>query len=175
MDAAHAWQPAGLTPGAAAPPPAPGPRSPPPPPPASPWARQEFEPPGAPVLAEGPLVETVDTEQARKPRRSKVVLAGAVVAVLAVGAAGVFAVSRFTGAAEGGAGSPTELGTALFTAIENEDVLGVTDLLLPGERDLFQQPMIDLVSRAVPARGADTRGRPRQHRRASTSRSTPPR
>ena len=74
------------------------------------------------------------------------VLAAAVVAVLAVGAAGVFAVSRFTGAAEGGAGSPTELGTALFTAIENEDVLGVTDLLLPGERDLFRQPMIDLVS-----------------------------
>lgn len=133
--------------GAAAPPPAPGlTPPPPPPPPASPWARQEFEPPGAPPLAEGPLVETIDTEQARKRRRSKVVLAAAVVAVLAVGAAGVFAVSRFTGAAEGGAGSPTELGTALFTALENEDVLGVTDLLLPGERDLFRQPMIDLVS-----------------------------
>ena len=49
---------------------------PPPPPPASPWARQEFEPPAGPLPAEGPLVETVDTEQARKPRRSKVVLAG---------------------------------------------------------------------------------------------------
>ena len=131
----------------AAAPPAPGSAPPPPPPPpASPWARQEFEPPSAPPLEEGPLVETVDTEQGRKPRRSKVVLAAAVVAVLAVGAAGVFAVSRFTGAAESGAGSPTELGTALFTALENEDVLGVTDLLLPGERDLFRQPMIDLVS-----------------------------
>ena len=96
--------------------------------------------------ADGPLVDTVDTEQAHKPRRSKAVMAGAVLAVLAVGAAGVFAVSRFTGAAAGGAASPSELGTALFTAIDNEDVLGVTDLLLPGERDLFRQPMIDLVS-----------------------------
>ena len=119
---------------------------PPPPPPASPWSRQEFEPPEGPLPADGPLVDTVDTEQARKPRRSKAVMAGAVVAVLAVGAAGVFAVSRFTGAAAGGAASPSELGTALFTAIDNEDVLGVTDLLLPGERDLFRQPMIDLVS-----------------------------
>ena len=74
------------------------------------------------------------------------VLAAAVVAVLAVGAAGVFAVSQFTGAAEGGAASPNELGTPLLTAIENEDVLGMTDLLLPGERDVFRQPMIDLVS-----------------------------
>jgi hypothetical protein len=96
------------------------------------------------VPADGPLLDTVDTEQARKPRRSKAVLAGAVVAVLAVGAAGVFAVSRFTGAAEGGAASPSELGTSLFTAIENEDVLGATDLLLPGERDLFRQPMDQL-------------------------------
>lgn len=89
------------------------------------------------------MIEPVAT--GHKRRRSKGVLAGAVVAVLAVGAAGVFAVSRFTNAAEGGADSPSELGAALFTAIENEDVLGATDLLLPGERDLFQQSMIDLV------------------------------
>jgi hypothetical protein len=135
--------------GAASPAPPPPPTFAPPPPPsapASPWSRQEFEPPAGPLPADGPLVDTIDAEQARKPRRSKAVLAGAVVAVLAVGAAGVFAVSRFTGAAEGGASSPSELGTALFTAIENEDVLGATDLLLPGERDLFRQPMIDLVS-----------------------------
>jgi hypothetical protein len=74
------------------------------------------------------------------------VLVAAVVAVLAVGAAGVFAVSRFRGAAEGGAASPSDLGAALFTAIENEDVLGATDLLLPGERDLLKQPMIDYVT-----------------------------
>jgi hypothetical protein len=91
-------------------------------------------------------VETVDAHQAHKSRRSKVVLAGAVVAVVAVGAAGVFAVSRFSGAAEGGADSPSELGSALFAAMENEDLLGATDLLLPGERDLFRQPMIDLVT-----------------------------
>lgn len=93
---------------------------------------------------DGPLIEPVATEHKR--RRSKVILAGAVVAVLAVGAAGVFAVSRFTGAAQGGAASPSELGTALFTALDNEDVLGATDLLLPGERDLLKQPMIDYVT-----------------------------
>jgi hypothetical protein len=118
----------------------------PPPAPASPWARQELEPPPGltPPPPDSPLVEPVATEH--QPRRSKAVLVGAVIAVLAVGVAGVFAVSRFTGAAEGGAASPSDLGTALFTAIENEDVLGATDLLLPGERDLLRQPMIDLVT-----------------------------
>jgi hypothetical protein len=120
--------------------------APPPPPPASPWSRGAPEAPADQAPAEGTLVETVDARQAHKSRRSKVVLAGAVVAVVAVGAAGVFAVSRFSGAAEGGADSPSELGSALFAAMENEDLLGATDLLLPGERDLFRQPMIDLVT-----------------------------
>jgi len=90
------------------------------------------------------MVEPVVAEP--KKRRSKAILAGAVVAVLAVGAAGVFAVTRFSGAAQGGADSPSDLGTALFAAIESEDVLGATDLLLPGERDLLKQPMIDYVT-----------------------------
>jgi hypothetical protein len=120
--------------------------APPPPPPPSPWSREAPEAPGDQPPAGGTLVETIDAHQAHKSRRSKAVLAGAVVAVVAVGAAGVFAVSRFSGAAEGGADSPTELGSALFAAMENEDLLGATDLLLPGERDLFRQPMIDLVT-----------------------------
>ncbi len=70
----------------------------------------------------------------------------AVAAVVAVGAAGVFAVSQFNGTAQGGAATPNELGTQLLTAIENEDVLGMIDVLSPGERDVFRDPMIDLVS-----------------------------
>ena len=79
--------------------------------------------------------------------RSKVLVGAAVVGVLAVGAAGVFAVRSFTGdSVKGGAATPEELGSALMTAIENEDVLGMVDVLSPGERDVFRQPMIDLVS-----------------------------
>ena len=67
-------------------------------------------------------------------------------AVLAVGAAGVFAVRGMSDGAEGGAATPDELGAALMTAVENEDALGAVDVLLPGERDLLRQPMIDLVA-----------------------------
>ncbi len=35
---------------------------------------------------------------------------------------------------------------SLLTAIENEDVLGVVDVLSPGERDVFRDPLVDLVS-----------------------------
>src|SRR5262249_15057895 len=102
-------------------------------------------PPRAFAPAPAPA-EPIPSGETARPRRTKFIVGAGLAAVLAVGAAGVFAVSRFNGAAEGGAGSPSELGTALFTAIDNEDVLGMTDLLLPGERDLFRQPMIDLVA-----------------------------
>jgi hypothetical protein len=121
-----------------------------PPPPVSPWSRDAF---GAPLpepdLAGATIVDPVAPGELQRPRRSKLVLGGAVVAVLAVGAAGVFAVSRFNGATAGGAGDPTELGTQLLTAIENEDVLGMVDVLAPGERDLFREPMIDMVNELV--------------------------
>lgn len=90
--------------------------------------------------------DPVPRTEAERPRRSKVVVGAAVVGVLAVGAAGVFAVSRMTGGPEGGAATPAELGTTLLTAIENEDVLGMVDTLLPGERDAFREPMIEFVS-----------------------------
>ena len=78
--------------------------------------------------------------------RSKLLVGSAVVAVLAAGAAGVFAVRGMSDSAEGGAATPDELGVALMTAVENEDALGAADVLLPGERDLLRQPMIDLVA-----------------------------
>ena len=34
----------------------------------------------------------------------------------------------------------------MLDAIENEDVLGILDLLMPGEREVFKQPAIDFVS-----------------------------
>jgi hypothetical protein len=114
-------------------------------------------PPAAPAWsaaagAAGPTAATPSVEAGEpiaepgRPRRSKLVVGGAVAAVLAVGGAGVFAVSSFTGSDPGGAATPEELGLDLLTALENEDVLGAVDLLLPGERDVLRQPLVDLVS-----------------------------
>ncbi len=67
-------------------------------------------------------------------------------AVLAIAGAGMFAVASFTGSAAGGADSPTDLGADLLLAIESEDVLGVIDVLLPGERESLGEPFVELVS-----------------------------
>jgi hypothetical protein len=68
---------------------------------------------------------------------------GALVGVGALIAAGTFAVVKITGnESNGGAASPTEVGTSLTTALSNEDVLGVIDLLLPGEREAFREPLV---------------------------------
>lgn len=74
------------------------------------------------------------------------VIIGAVAAVIAVGAAGVFAVQRLGGASDGGAASADELGASLLRAIEAEDVLGVIDTLSPGERDSLGGPFVEFVS-----------------------------
>jgi hypothetical protein len=120
-------------------PPAPGSAVPPAPP--------AFAPGAAPGAA--PLAPTVSVTSGRSPtrsKRSKWLVGGALAAVVATGAAGAFAVSNLTGTAQGGAATPEELGLSLLTAIENEDVLGVVDVLSPGERDVFRDPLVDLVS-----------------------------
>ena len=99
--------------------------------------------PVAPVAADV-VVQT--GEPVTRSKRSKWLVGGAVTAVFATGAAGIFAVSNLTGASQGGAASPDELGLSLLQAIENEDVLGVVDVLSPGERDVFRDPLVDLVS-----------------------------
>ena len=151
--------PAAPAPSLPAPPPA-GPSMPPPtsaptPPPEPAFPETTvagpFEPTGAPFGAP-PGSSPDDTIVTRSPeplaprsKRSKWLVGSAAAAVVAVGAAGVFAVSNLTGSVEGGAASPDELGLALMTAVENEDVLGVIDVLSPGERDVFRDPMVDLV------------------------------
>lgn len=85
-------------------------------------------------------------EPPKRTRRSKWLVGGALAAVVATGAAGTFAVANLTGSTQGGAATPDELGMTLLQAIENEDVLGVVDVLSPGERDVFRDPLVDLVS-----------------------------
>ncbi len=143
--------------------PAPAVSAPPPAPPASPWSADAPDIPvptlptvvavPPPAAAFAPLdasdadsADPVAAPAARRSGRSKAVVGAAVVAVVAVGAAGVFAVRGFSGEAQGGADDPESLGVALMASLENEDVLGVIDVLVPGERDLFRQPAIDFVS-----------------------------
>ena len=80
------------------------------------------------------------------PRRSKGKLIGALAGVVVLIGAGTFAVAQInSNDNSGGAASPKEVGEKLVTALDNEDILGAIDLLLPGERETFRQPMIDLV------------------------------
>lgn len=113
--------------------------------PVAPGGTLESGTPGVPNESAEASVVTSGEPPARS-KRSKWLVGGAVAAVLATGAAGVFAVSNLTGAPQGGAASPDELGLTLLQAIENEDVLGVVDVLSPGERDVVRDPLVDLVS-----------------------------
>lgn len=82
----------------------------------------------------------------QQPQRSKWVLAGAFAAVVAVVAAGIFAIVNLTGnSAPGGAPDPEDLGVQMLAAIENEDMLGAIDLLLPGERRALGEPFVELI------------------------------
>jgi hypothetical protein len=78
-------------------------------------------------------------------KRSTGKMVGGLIAVVALVGAGGFAVSKIVAGNDGGAASPTEVGTRLMDALAAEDALGVVDLLLPGERDMMRQPLIDIV------------------------------
>ena len=91
-----------------------------------------------------PVVSAESTVEGRHRSRGKLV--GGIVGVVALLGAGAFAAVKIgANDDDGGAASPTEVGTQLIAALDNEDLLGVIDLLLPGERDTFRQPFIDLI------------------------------
>ena len=90
------------------------------------------------------------------PRRSRGKVVGGLVAVAALLGAGGFAITKIVAGNDGGAASPTEVGTHLMDALAAEDALGVVDLLLPGERDMLRQPLIDLVDNLKRLEIADT-------------------
>ena len=100
-------------------------------------------PPEAPVWV--PTATVVPVEPAASPRRGKGKVIGGTIAVLALLGGGGFAVTRIVAGNDSGAGSPKEVGTKFMDALGQEDVLGMVDLLLPGERSTFRQPLIDIV------------------------------
>lgn len=99
--------------------------------------------PDAPVPPADHADHVSPVEPPRK--RSKLVVAGVLAAVVALGLAGLFAVQRFSEEDAGGAASADELGLDLLAAIESEDVLGMIDTMLPGERDSLGEPFVDMV------------------------------
>ncbi|MEO8266753.1 MAG: hypothetical protein ABI706_14725 [Ilumatobacteraceae bacterium] len=119
-----------------------GPTLPPPMPIGPPLMPLQAAPPFAAHEGE-PTATVVPAGAVGKRSRGKVV--GGLVAVVALLGAGGFAVSKIVAGNDGGAASPTEVGTRLMDALAAEDALGVVDLLLPGERDMMRQPLIDIV------------------------------
>ncbi len=113
------------------------------PPPISAANGAPVAPPTPPLAPGGELTFDEPEPQGRKSRLG---MAGLAVGVIALGAAGVFAIVQLRGGNTGGAESPEAVGASMMAALEQEDMLGMVDLLLPGERDTFRQPMIDLVS-----------------------------
>ena len=79
--------------------------------------------------------------------RSRKKMVGALVGVAALLGAGTFAVAQISSNdSSGGGASPKEVGDKFVKALDGEDLLGAIDLLLPGERDTFRQPLLDLAS-----------------------------
>ena len=107
---------------------------------------------GSPVGASGspfgaPSTEVVVGAESSGARRSNGKIIGAVVGAVALIAAGTFAVVKVTSNNDrGGAASPTEVGNQLIGALEQQDLLGVIDLLLPGERDTFREPFTKFIA-----------------------------
>jgi hypothetical protein len=102
-----------------------------------------FEPAGPPVGFEPAAPEPSDASS--RSRVGRGALVGAVVAVLLIGAAGVFAATQLLGGDDGGAASPEELGQQVLDAIDDTDLLGLVDLLVPSERDVVRDPLTELV------------------------------
>ncbi|MCU1397741.1 MAG: hypothetical protein JWN62_850 [Acidimicrobiales bacterium] len=104
--------------------------------------------PGATPLTAGPTPD---------PKRSRGKMLGALVGVVALVGAGTFAISQISSnGSSGGASSPKEVGTKLVSSLDGEDLLGVVDLLLPGERETLRQPLLDLSKELTRLQVVDT-------------------
>jgi hypothetical protein len=108
-----------------------------------------WQPPDPGAAVPDPPVATVELEPTSSPtpapKRSPGVAVAAIVGAVAIVGAAVFGVTRLVSdRAAGGAATPEEAGLALLTALENEDVLGMMDVLLPGERETLKEPLVEL-------------------------------
>lgn len=70
-----------------------------------------------------------------------------------IGGAG-FAVKTALGDG-GGSSSPESAADAMFDALENEDFVGVVEMMAPSEREAYIEPMLDIVQEFARLSGAD--------------------
>lgn len=94
----------------------------------------------------GAAQELTSSSPTTTRRRSRALVGGAAVAVVALGLTGLFAVNRMSEGSAGGAPTADQLGVDLMDAVEAEDVLGIIDTLLPGERDSLGQPFVETIT-----------------------------
>jgi len=120
-------------------------------PPAAPVAPTTPAPP-APPAAPGAtaafgdtsfLNDTTTIEDRIETKPSIVGRVGLVAAALAVAGGGAFAVTRAL-SEPAGAQTPEEAVDQLFEAVENDDLVGLTEVMLPSERESLIDPMVDL-------------------------------
>lgn len=132
---------------------APQPPQAPPPPPFSqqpPVAPPAFQPPvyADPTQPQMILDTSFDGATVHDQAEKKSSIAGRVglvAAALAVAGGGAFAVTRAL-AEPAGAETVDEAVAQLFEAVENDDLIGLTEAMLPSEREALIDPMIDLFS-----------------------------
>lgn len=92
-----------------------------------------------PIIAGATVVDQVEN----KP--SIVGRVGLVAAALAVAGGGAFAVTRAL-SEPAGAQTPEEAVAQLFEAVDNDDLIGLTEIMLPSEREALIDPMVDLLA-----------------------------
>ncbi|MBK5222100.1 MAG: DUF2510 domain-containing protein [Acidimicrobiia bacterium] len=95
------------------------------------------------VAADGAaFVAPLATEPAAAGSRSPAKLIGGLAAAAVVAVAGFFAYSQLA-SASGGADSPEEAVSNLMSALSDEDLVGMSEVLLPGERRTFVDPALE--------------------------------
>jgi hypothetical protein len=104
---------------------------------------RRYVPPSEPPSSWAPAAEGLPEVPTVGPPRRRVPVALIVLGVLALAGAATFAVTNLVGG-KGGGGTPDGAVQSLLKAVGNEDVLGVLESLLPGERDSLRQSLTDL-------------------------------
>lgn len=107
-------------------------------------SRPASPPAAPPTFGETSFVgDVASIEEKLETRPSLVGRLSLVVAALAVAGSGVVAVSRAL-SEPAGPQSPEDAVDQLFEAVENDDLVGLFELLLPSERASLVDPMVDL-------------------------------
>lgn len=101
-----------------------------------------FAPPSPPTSLPPPEVAVTAAPPAgRRPRKARAV---GVLAAIAVLAGGAVVVAKNIQSNSGGFGSPEEAVKALFAAADQEDILGVVDVMRPGERSMLRDTLLPI-------------------------------